>query len=180
MNSTSDESTVCNQCKETIKGNILTALEKTWHPEHFCCIECKQPIQESSFNTKDNIPYCTCCYQKLFFNTCHLCGDLLMDRHVEAMGFFWHEDHFLCQHCNSKLVDTEFVDIEETPCCYKCYLAKHAPRCRACSKPITDKAIFAMDAKWHQTCFKCSKCEQLILKDQAFKLNDGLPHCLTC
>lgn len=178
MNST--EPIVCEHCKELIKGNILTALDKTWHLEHFCCNKCKQPIQDSTFNTKEDMPYCTRCYQKLFLNTCNTCGDVIMGKHVEAMGFFWHEDHFLCQHCKLKLIGTEFVEMEGIPFCFKCYLAKHAPRCRACTKPINEKAIIALDAKWHEKCFKCSKCEQLILKDQAFKVDAGMPRCLTC
>lgn len=72
------------------------------------------------------------------------------------MGVNWHEDHFLCKDCKCKLIGTQFMEIEGVPYCQKCYLSKHASRCKGCSKPIADKAIIALDAKWHQMCFRCS------------------------
>lgn len=41
------------------------------------------------------------------------------------------------------------------PYCSACYADKFAARCKGCLKPITDKAIIALDAKWHRDCFTC-------------------------
>lgn len=72
------------------------------------------------------------------------------------MGVNWHEDHFICGGCKTKLIGTQFMDVNGAPFCQKCYLSKHADRCKGCSKPIADKAVIALDAKWHQMCFRCS------------------------
>lgn len=84
---------------------------------------------------------------------------VIFQKCVQAMGVNWHEDHFVCKDCKSKLIGTQFMEIEGVPYCQKCYLAKHASRCKGCSKPIADKAIIALDAKWHQMCFRCSVSE---------------------
>lgn len=180
MNNASTELKSCNQCKELIKGEILTALGKTWHPMHFCCNACNEPISERVFSTEKNIPYCSRCYNKLFLNTCHCCGESLTNKYVKALGVYWHEDHLLCKQCKTKLIGTEFAEVQGEPCCRKCYFDKYAPRCKACCNPISDKLIFALDAKWHQTCFKCSRCENLISKDQTFLVDAGKPHCIEC
>ncbi|CAH1963067.1 unnamed protein product [Acanthoscelides obtectus] len=113
--------------------------------------------------------------------TCHQCKQTISGgKCVQAMGVNWHEDHFLCQDCKSKLIGTQFMEVGGVPYCQKCYLSKHADRCKGCSKPIADKAIVALDAKWHQMCFRCSKCEKPIMKDQSFQVDGGKPHCVKC
>uniref|UniRef100_A0AAR5PCU8 LIM zinc-binding domain-containing protein n=1 Tax=Dendroctonus ponderosae TaxID=77166 RepID=A0AAR5PCU8_DENPD len=178
----STEPKVCAQCKETITGQFLTALGESWHPDHFACEECKQPIKETKFHTNEGKPYCSECHVKLFAKTCFACDKPILDKCVQAMGTNWHEDHFICGGCKCKLVGTQFMDVKGAPFCQKCYLSKHADRCKGCSKPIADKAVVALDAKWHQMCFRCSKCEKPIMKDQSYKLDakTGKPHCVKC
>jgi hypothetical protein len=36
----------CAQCGEMIIGQVVTALGKTYHPEHFVCYHCVQPFVE--------------------------------------------------------------------------------------------------------------------------------------
>lgn len=72
------------------------------------------------------------------------------------MGADWHEDHFVCGGCKTKLIGTKFMEIENAPYCQKCYTEKFADKCKACGKPIVTQAVIALDAKWHQLCFKCS------------------------
>lgn len=114
--------------------------------------------------------------------TCAQCKETITGKCVQAMGANWHEDHFICGGCKTKLIGTQFMDVKGAPFCQKCYLSKHADRCKGCSKPIADKAVVALDAKWHQMCFRCSKCEKPIMKDQSYKLDQktGKPHCVKC
>ncbi|XP_050311233.1 transforming growth factor beta-1-induced transcript 1 protein-like isoform X3 [Anthonomus grandis grandis] len=176
----STEPKTCAQCKEKIQGSILTALGKSWHPDHFACEACKEPITETKFRTHEDKPYCTGCHIKHFANTCHACDEPILDKCVQAMGVNWHEDHFLCGGCKCKLIGTQFMDVKGAPFCQKCYLSKHADRCKGCSKPIADKAVVALDAKWHQMCFRCSKCDKPITSDQTFQVDQGKPQCVKC
>ena len=36
----------------------ITALNRTWHPEHFACAHCGQPFGDDSYHEKDGKPYC--------------------------------------------------------------------------------------------------------------------------
>ena len=53
---------ICKQCGQPIYGSYLDALGATWHPEHFVCAACGQPIDVSSFNVFEGKPYHPRCY----------------------------------------------------------------------------------------------------------------------
>ena len=36
----------------------VTALNKTWHPEHFFCTLCGRPFGDDGFHEKDGKAYC--------------------------------------------------------------------------------------------------------------------------
>ena len=36
---------VCGACDKPIVGQVITALGRTWHPEHFTCNQCNQVWQ---------------------------------------------------------------------------------------------------------------------------------------
>lgn len=50
---------VCFGCKEEIKDKMLEALDKSWHPEHFACKECKKRIAENKFHESEGLPVCS-------------------------------------------------------------------------------------------------------------------------
>lgn len=52
---------------------VLTALEKKYHPEHFVCIKCKLPITGSNFQQHEGEPVCEADYAKYFLKKCHGC-----------------------------------------------------------------------------------------------------------
>lgn len=52
---------------------ILSALGKKWHPEHFTCLECGNPIVEKTFNEKNGEPVCTNCYLYKYSAVCYSC-----------------------------------------------------------------------------------------------------------
>uniref|UniRef100_A0A8C7ISJ5 Leupaxin n=1 Tax=Oncorhynchus kisutch TaxID=8019 RepID=A0A8C7ISJ5_ONCKI len=48
----------CSYCKGPILKNILTAMDCTWHPEHFICSHCGERFGPEGFLEKDGKPYC--------------------------------------------------------------------------------------------------------------------------
>eukprot|EP00669_Euglena_mutabilis_P012703 TRINITY_DN736_c0_g1_i1.p3 TRINITY_DN736_c0_g1~~TRINITY_DN736_c0_g1_i1.p3 ORF type:complete len:360 (+),score=99.27 TRINITY_DN736_c0_g1_i1:525-1604(+) len=48
----------CALCNERIKGQVMTALGKKWHPACFKCGKCQNRITGSFFH-RDAIPYCS-------------------------------------------------------------------------------------------------------------------------
>jgi paxillin len=57
---------LCQGCKKPIQGRCITALDKKWHPEHFTCAFCMNPLAGASYVEKQGKPYCKTCNAKLF------------------------------------------------------------------------------------------------------------------
>lgn len=80
------QSLQCCFCMNPIKGTIVEALGKTWHPDHFRCEECKRPIEQSRFHVKDGLPYCEQDYTRLFLSVCSLCNLPIRDVVIVGLG----------------------------------------------------------------------------------------------
>lgn len=52
---------------------IITALNKSWHPDHFVCLKCDKPISGQTFNEKDGNPICSDCFLQYFSEICASC-----------------------------------------------------------------------------------------------------------
>jgi len=53
-------------CGNAINGQYVTALGKTWHPEHFVCNNCKKRLVGSVYSEIEGCAYCAACEAKLF------------------------------------------------------------------------------------------------------------------
>lgn len=52
---------------------IITALNKSWHPDHFVCLKCDKPISGSTFNEREGAPCCSDCFLQYFSEICASC-----------------------------------------------------------------------------------------------------------
>lgn len=69
----------CNACEKPIVGQVITALGKTWHPEHFTCNHCNQELGTRNFFERDGFPYCEPDYHNLFSPRCAYCNGAILD-----------------------------------------------------------------------------------------------------
>lgn len=69
----------CNACEKPIVGQVITALGKTWHPEHFTCNHCNQELGTRNFFERDGNPYCEPDYHNLFSPRCAYCNGAILD-----------------------------------------------------------------------------------------------------
>ena len=69
----------CNACEKPIVGQVITALGKTWHPEHFTCNHCNQELGTRNFFERDGQPYCELDYHNLFSPRCAYCNGAILD-----------------------------------------------------------------------------------------------------
>jgi len=53
----------CQTCAKPLKGQVLTALGKQFHPSCFTCSECKQGMQGSTFYDIEGKVYCSGCFK---------------------------------------------------------------------------------------------------------------------
>lgn len=64
---------------------VVTALGKVWHPEHFVCSECETELGSRNFFEKDGRPYCESDYFTLFSPHCAQCNKPILNvRDFEA------------------------------------------------------------------------------------------------
>lgn len=82
---------VCQGCGQPIRGNCLSALGATWHPEHFCCAGCNRPLGDSHFHLHNGAPFHSQCYSQLIAPHCAYCDKALIGRYLI--------DHWGSQYC---------------------------------------------------------------------------------
>ena len=145
----------CATCKKPIVGKVLSALDKKYHPEHFVCLKCKLPITDDKFQQHEGEPVCEADYARFFLKKCFACKLPIKGKVIKALDHDWHEDHFVCSSCKNPLAGQTFREREKQPVCLKCFEEKFADKCKGCTKAIMDKAVIALNAKWHQDCFTC-------------------------
>lgn len=73
---------LCGSCNKPIAGQVVTALGRAWHPEHFLCSGCSTTLGGSSFFEKDGAPFCPECYFERFSPRCGFCNQPI--RHVSS------------------------------------------------------------------------------------------------
>lgn len=81
---------------------------------------------------------------------------LFLQKTIKALGRSWHEEHFVCGgSCQKPLSGASFYEKDGSAFCKEDYDFMFAAKCIHCFKPITDKAIIALNGKWHKDCFRC-------------------------
>ena len=91
----------CSGCGKPIEGEYIRALNKLWHPEHFVCAHCGDPIGKT-FHVHRGKPYCTRDYLLLFAEKCALCGQPLVDGYIlDAFGNKYCKRHEADPRCSS-------------------------------------------------------------------------------
>lgn len=85
---------------ETNLQKCVTALDKTWHTEHFFCAQCGQQFGEDGFHERDGKPYCRNDYFEMFAPKCNGCNRAIMENYISALNSQWHPDCFVCRVSN--------------------------------------------------------------------------------
>lgn len=81
----------CAGCEEPISGQVMTALGKQWHPDHFVCKHCGTELEHVEFQEKDGNPYCHLDYHELFSPRCEYCKTPIEDvSHADILKYLYH------------------------------------------------------------------------------------------
>ncbi|XP_052454481.1 paxillin isoform X1 [Carassius gibelio] len=167
---------VCGACKKPIAGQVVTAMGRTWHPEHFVCTHCQEEIGSKNFFERDGQPYCEKDYHSLFSPRCYYCNGPILDRVVTALDRTWHPEHFFCAQCGSFFGPEGFHEKEGKAYCRKDYFDMFAPKCGGCTRAILENYISALNALWHPECFVCRECFIPFVNGSFFE-HEGQPYC---
>lgn len=64
----------------------IEAEGRRWHPEHFCCLECEEPLRGQRYVMRSGRPCCRGCFESLFAEPCQACGDPIGTRLMDFRG----------------------------------------------------------------------------------------------
>ncbi|XP_054568500.1 paxillin isoform X3 [Eptesicus fuscus] len=167
---------VCGACKKPIAGQVVTAMGRTWHPEHFVCTHCQEEIGSRNFFERDGQPYCEKDYHTLFSPRCHYCNGPILDKVVTALDRTWHPEHFFCAQCGAFFGPEGFHEKDGKAYCRKDYFDMFAPKCGGCARAILENYISALNTLWHPECFVCRECFTPFINGSFFE-HDGQPYC---
>ncbi|KAH7730483.1 LIM domain containing protein [Aphelenchoides avenae] len=170
----------CASCGKSIIGQVVIALGKMWHPEHFNCCQCGEEIGHRNFFERGGKAYCENDYHDLFSPRCAYCNGPIKDasRCVSALGKTFHAEHFVCHECGRPFGDEGFHEKDGVAYCRDDFFARYAPKCKGCDKPIRSKFITALGTHWHPECFTCQECGSRFDGGSFFDHN-GHPLCET-
>ncbi|XP_056385909.1 paxillin isoform X2 [Hyla sarda] len=167
---------VCGACKKPIAGQVVTAMGRTWHPEHFVCTHCQEEIGSRNFFERDGQPYCEKDYHNLFSPRCFYCNGPILDKVVTALDRTWHPEHFFCAQCGAFFGPEGFHERDGKAYCRKDYFDMFAPKCGGCTHAILENYISALNTLWHPECFVCRECFTPFVNGSFFE-HDGQPYC---
>jgi hypothetical protein len=171
---------VCSSCGIAIRGPFVSALDKSWCPDHFICANpnCRVPLVNCGFVEEAGQLFCERDYEQYFAPRCGKCGHAIIGEVVNALKNTFHMGCFICCHCHQPIGTGSFHNEDGKIYCPKDWAAMFQTKCYGCQFPIEpgDRWVEALNQNWHSECFNCSTC-QVNLEGQSFFAKGGKPYC---
>jgi hypothetical protein len=169
----------CGHCKEIIKGQYISALGKSWHPEHFVCTTCSCALDGAYFK-HDDMPYCQEHYQELFGAKCAKCDKVITGQIFEALGKQYHLECFTCVEGDHRIEEgMSFLEHEGKIYCAEHYAEAVLPKCDVCKKPIKSQYLKISGKTLHPECWKCAQCDCVLEGGNGAMINN-VYYCVSC
>ncbi|XP_074087557.1 leupaxin isoform X2 [Macrotis lagotis] len=169
----------CAYCAAPILDKVLTAMDQTWHPEHFFCSHCGEVFTEEGFLEKDKKPYCRKDFLAMFAPKCGGCNRPVLENYLSAMDTVWHPECFVCGDCFQPFSTVSFFEFNGQPFCELHYHRRQGTICHGCELPINGRCISAMGYKFHPEHFVCAFCLVQLSKG-IFREQNDKAYCHPC
>ncbi|KAI9256495.1 hypothetical protein BDA99DRAFT_516568 [Phascolomyces articulosus] len=156
----------CSKCHQPLGNRLVRALDGTFHPECFTCMDCNAPVAARFFPFKaddgQTLPLCERDYFKRLGLVCDNCQEALRGPYIIALDKKYHTDHFTCSACSTVFgPEDSYYEHDGRVFCHFHYSTQFAVSCAGCQMAIL-KQYVEIDRKdnvehWHPECYMIHK-----------------------